>query len=666
MGRLQEILTVPLSKEEFYETYKRRIHKLHKSSLEKKTAYIIKHLPEILKKTLEEAEFAVQGRLVLPGTGGKPYFVENPPAWYENPVQDEEYVWGLNRMLHWKTLMEAFCLTKNTNCAEKVVEELLNWISECPRPDIDTNSEAAYKSFYSVDPWRSLEVGIRMFESWPVVVKHLLETEYFTPELLEKITISIHEHGEVLEKICPVFWPKADHNHYLHENLGLLAVACNFPELKKSRQWMAHAMKELERCAIAQITDDGGQIEGCPGYHNGCVYFFCMSIIMAGANGLAFSTNYTEKICKSLDYSVYSLRPSGTTVPWGDSDADKSAVKSATFGYLAFGETKWLNILAGMMGYESLLEELNRYIWEIPDMEALVNRLKQAPRNPSDDMPLYNRQYELSQVAMRTDWTRDALSIFFVCRTPVYNGHAHIDPMSFDFTAYSKALVVDPGRFTYREDSERRLFKSASMHSTLTIDEKEPFEYISTWDFAPQKLGVIKGMYSGQGNTSVEAIQMNYEPVVHKRLVSLVDSSLLLVLDQLEGMEDNQSVQIYYHLDSMDVILQKDKFRAYTNDEDVNILIQTSSNLEGTLLEGRISEFIDISKPSTRLCFSDGSTGKGTSCYAAVLVPYRLKSMIPDVSRMEIEKCSNYNLYKFECSGKQYRFLWGQDKFERI
>lgn len=441
MSKLQEILTLPLSREVFYERLK-KIKELNAESIEKKIKYIRDNFLGACERMIENAEQYINGMHILPGTKGEWFFVGNPPAWFDNRGNDEEYVWTLNRMHHWKDLLNAYYVTKDSKYAEKVISELLNWIDQCPRPKIDLSPGKASKSFYAADPWRTLEVGIRMFDSWPLVLEYLLETDYFTPELLEKYIISVDDQGEVLEKICPIFWPEADHNHYLQENLGLLSIACNFPELKKSQYWAAYAMNELERCLDAQITDDGGQIEGCPGYHNACIYFFCKSIILARKNGLSFSYKFVEKLNKCLDYTLYSFRPSGTGVPLGDSDADKTAVKSALFGYLALGEIKWLKMLTDIMGFETIKIELSKYIWEIPVTTMLLEGLKDNRSTAS--LPVFNWQHELNQVAIRTDWSKDALSIFFSCRTPILNAHAHIDlNYKYDITAESAAKICN-------------------------------------------------------------------------------------------------------------------------------------------------------------------------------------------------------------------------------
>ena len=56
---------------------------------------------------------------------------------------------------------------------------------------------------------------------------------------------SLYEHARVLYLVAPILWPKADHNHYLMENDGLLYLACMFPEFKDADLWKQHALHEL-------------------------------------------------------------------------------------------------------------------------------------------------------------------------------------------------------------------------------------------------------------------------------------------------------------------------------------------------------------------------------------------------------------------------------------
>jgi hypothetical protein len=124
--------------------------------------------------------------------------------------------------------------------------ELRDWIASCPRPPLNDGFDV----FYGVVPWRTLETGIRMYESWSDVLEHLLGTDLLPPELLADYAVSCYEHGEVLAEICPKQWPEAHSNQYVMDNLGLLALSCTFPQLRQSRAWQEQAMRELERCAV--------------------------------------------------------------------------------------------------------------------------------------------------------------------------------------------------------------------------------------------------------------------------------------------------------------------------------------------------------------------------------------------------------------------------------
>src|SRR5690606_33316102 len=111
--------------------------------------------PDHVKGLLAAADLAVRGELRLPGTGGKPAFVGNPPDWHRIANKDKEYLWGLNRMLHWIPLLQAYALSGEARYAEKVVTELDDWLERCPPPPLD----APVKAYDRVNPWRMLEVG---------------------------------------------------------------------------------------------------------------------------------------------------------------------------------------------------------------------------------------------------------------------------------------------------------------------------------------------------------------------------------------------------------------------------------------------------------------------------------------------------------------------------
>lgn len=660
MLKLKDILKKDMSKEEFYE-----VVKLRKTSdchlLEEKAEYICSKTPETKAKILSTADNALEGKLILPGTGAKYFYVGNPPDWYENKLNYNEYVWQLNRMYHWESLLQAYTITGEAKYAKKIVQELEDWILKCPRPSLVNNFEEAKKNYLKVDMWRSLEIGIRMFKSWPLILEHLMCTEFMTSELLEKYAISVYEHCEVLEEVCPILLPNADHNFYIMQNLGLLCAATMFPEFNKSDQWKKHAIRELERCAEVQLTDDGGHLEGCPLYHNGAIHQFGMAIMLLENTGCSFSDEFMRRVQMGVDYSIYSFRPNGEGVPWGDSRPNKEGITSAIYGYLAFKKIKWIQAIRNIMDKKDFENSFDKLMWSIKNPEEVWKSINE---NNDGNLSLgtLNWQHKLNQVAMRTDWTNTALSIFFGCNSPVINGHSHIDLMNIDFTALGKPLIVDPGRYSYAEGETRYAFKSSAYHNSLVIDDKDPFEYISGWSYGSQKLGYITNASMKEEVYFAEAVHYNYEPTIHKRMVGIVDNSFVIILDRVSDINKNSKVKLYYHLNSNNVRIDSIN-SVYTEDSDINVAIYTTDNLVASIIDGRISVVDDTYYDSKRIVFED-SCNDEDRFYVSILIPYRNHKI--NIKNIKVSEKFKETIISFEIEDKKYELVWNEGELIRL
>lgn len=677
--KLQDVLTEPLQAGQLYERVKSRIAAGRSEkdwTVGERVEYFRKRFPAMVADVCETAEKASRGELILPGTMGAYYYVGEPPLWYANPVNDVEFVVALNRMFHWKTLTYGYLLSGDARYRDKVLGELRHWIETCPRPGLPVHDpEETRRIYFSIIPWNLLCAGIRMFDAWPMALEFLIDD--MTPELLEKFAVSVHEHGVALAEASPVLWPNAQSNHYLMEQLGLLSAACMLPELKKAEEWKRSAVREIERCAELHLTEDGGQMEGSPHYHNGTIGWFIRALDLARRNGLAFSAECARRIEAAVGYSAHAFRPSGTTVPWGDSDADHSAVYAALSAYVSLGRTEELRCLVRLVGAEAAIQSALHYsnasayeqiMWRADDPEEVVAAIREMEREPAPSeetgLALISWQRELSQVMLRTSWSREALSLFFACRSPVVHMHQHIDLMGFDFTAYGRPLIVDPGRFTYREDENRRLFKSSAWHNTLTINYREPFDFISSMRYGPSKLGKVEKVYELEQVAAVQAMHVNYEPATHRRLAALVERKFLLILDQMTSTEPIFSAQLYYHFDSERVALSADRRTAFSRDEgQANVAVHGSANLFGELLPGKISDKLDEARDSVRLCFREHVRGvelKPLRAYATVIYPVRSGETAPAIADLTVlsEEPDRKVDCSFQIEDRSYRVVW--------
>lgn len=564
--------------------------------------------PDQAARTVTEAKAALAGMLVLPGTGGKPGFIGDLVDWARNPTGSDEYIASLNRMGHWQTMLRAWLLTGDAVYPRKVVAEIDGWIATCPRPALDK------ANYTTIAPWRALEVGIRMGGSWPFMLRALAGTEWMLADRLTRLAVTLHQHGEVLSTITPQLWPTAAHNHYLFEMTGLLSLATLLPELNAAAGWRDQAWRELGRCAVAQITPDGGQIEGCPHYHNIAVGLFCQSLRVGRTAGLTAPPVLRERVRAAMTYSLYCCRPTGDNVPWGDSDTGHSATGALIAGADALDEWGQLAVLSNIVGRDSLRKAaLGAYtaLARPDDVLAQIDRLQAAAA------PLVFQDRALDQAMARTDWTSRASSVFFACHSPVTYGHSHQDPAGFDFCANGRAIIVDPGRYTYAEGLDRRAFKSATRHNTITINDREPFDYRSTFTFGPSQEGRVVGRYDLPGLTAFEALNRNYAPAVHRRLLVLGDEGELTIVDRIDGLADTDRVQLWFHFDSTDLRWDSARSVARTVDKGrVNVALYVGVGLSGSILPGFVSDEIDYRRPSLRLRLEHAGPGR-TRVFAA-------------------------------------------------
>ena len=619
-------------------TFLARQREIHNERCGKAVAWIKKDInnEKVIASLTKEAEYSMQNMFCIPGSRGVRIHVGNPPRWSDSITDDEEGLWVLNRTHYFNELAKLYHLVGEKAYAEKVLSDMENWIDTCPLPKLvdENTSEEEYHAikrvFSGLNPWRSLEVGIRMFDSWNFAYDALLHTELMTPELHSKIAVSFWEHACVLRTMSPIYWPKADHNHYLHEMLGLLNIACLFPDFKESDAWREFAIHELGRCAKAQFAEDGGQIEGSPNYHYGCLAMFFSLIELARTFGIELPA-YLMDICrKATDYALAFIGADGIITPFGDTGCRPIGPDLARRYYTSFGE------LGPTAKVFALHPEHDPDV--IPEDEQV--KARELARNaPGED----NRQRQIDQYFARTGWTREDSQFGFMCHSPVCNGHSHQDPMTFTLYLNGDLVVVDPSHYTYRECEERRLFKSPEYHSTLTFNNKPAYEYVTRWSFGPQKEGKIRNFYKLDGVFAADASHHGYDPDYHKRLCALVGKDVFLVADDVVNVTETD-VRIYFHMDDPTVKVDGGEAKS----DRIRVLLP-----EGVAAEAVPSEKStngDIKVPSSRIILTD--TDHKSRLYLTLFTKRE------DVSDHKIERTPEGVKISYKQAGEEKSFLW--------
>ena len=561
------------------------------------------HFPEIADAIIKEAEEAYNGMLILPGTMGKRFFVGNPIKWEDNPVGNKEYTYSLNRMGCLKAMAEAYSITRDEKYKDKVISELRRWTETVLPPPIE-NIEA----FSECSPWRALEIGGRGYNAWPAIIDAI-------PECRELLRGSAAKHMEIIYNVSPKLWPKANHNHYLIENLGLLSLSVTYPELDKGLKYRNHAIRELDRCLKAQVTAEGAQIEGCPSYHNACLSLFALkSYILNEPIG--------PEIERMYEHSAYSTMNIGGNFAIGDShEGDKETIMLPSVSlYLATGDRSYLSRALHFDSEDMLMKEIAASIHRFSDYDKLKADLNAVlSEEHTVSLPLCAFQKSVGECFIRTGWDKDDISLAAIARSPIQNNHAHIDPLSFILTAYGKALILDPGIYTYKEGEDRYRYKATGSHSTISINGRDAWKYISSWKYGPQKNSYMDRAVREDGYFMIRMVSECYENAVITRTMALFDEKVLVIIDDIEGLRKGDYAEASFNINSLNAVIREGIL--YTEDADANIKIETS---KGTLsLESSFhSPLLDIEEKTSMLRCKVNADGSNMMI-PAVITPYK-------------------------------------------
>lgn len=641
MIEITEVLKDGITVKDVLENLKKREKQFQQScSFRKRGKIIRREFPEIYESHMEKAENCLKGLTILPGSA-ELHFIGNPVKWRENIFDYDEYTYQLNRMVHWRTMAEAYSFTGDERFAKKVIEEFYQWVEECPcQPLYREDGSLAVEDFggckCNQGIWRSLEVGIRMYRTWPYMIHHFIDSGLIDEHFLEVYLKSVYVHAQILYLMTPILWPKADHNHYLMENNGLLYLSCMFPEFKDAHIWKEHAIREMERSIQMQVTEGGGQIEGCASYHNGSVYWFALPVLLANKYGFELSRQYEELLKKMLEYSVHATRPCGGNSSWGDSHTYSGTLSMGAFCYyLAFKDSIYMKNAVYYYSMDDLMVQISNQIWEVPDLLHLAKELENLEETSCQpQMEKINWQKGLKQTFMRADWSKEALYVMFGCRTPVQNLHAHMDPAGFEFSAYGRVLLGDPAIYYYKDDENRRKLKSIHWHNCLTLNHQDPWEYIASWAYGEQKLGDI--LHTAGNEKLIYAVgqHFNYEPAVHKRVVAIIEGKMLAVMDILEGVSEDTSVQINFHIDSPLVMADSEKSFAVSVDERANIGVYSDRRLKPTLVPAKISTKNDVWHDTMIARFEAEHLEEGKHAFLSVAYPTPEGEKVPEITEI--------------------------------
>ncbi|MBS5002593.1 alginate lyase family protein [Holdemania filiformis] len=424
----------------------------------------LKQVSELLRQSPEREKLMQRGRELCAHT-----FVFDHPwdmercltphtmetmNWNQVFNDDEEWTFMLNRMDYWSALAKAALISQDTRYLDQAKDFLLNWIEQHPRiePSLST---------------RTLDTGIRVVNMLECAM--LLEaSEKLSDEELTLILTSVENQlaylkANYIEKYTLSNWGSI-------QTCGMIVCSAMMGKDPLQDEVYRWALEELETQMQIQIGMDGMLWEQSTMYHVEVLNNVLRVLDYAQFYPIPLTDEIREKAHAMTRALMHMMMPDHQIETFGDSDR-VNAEDVMNKGAILFDDPQ-LRAMGSDHGDSDLLLNSGMPAWR-----KLQTLPKQTPKTL-----LYAGQ-DCGIVVRRSDFGRSA-EWMMVLNGELGSGHGHSDNLHYSIIHQGLPFVIDPGRFTYREDHPVRVeLKGMSAHNTVILDDQPGSVPDSSWTY---------------------------------------------------------------------------------------------------------------------------------------------------------------------------------------
>lgn len=367
----------------------------------------------------------------------------------------------------------------------------------------------------------SSDVAARRIQNWIYAWNAFSKTGSFEPQFEDEIIRSMAAQVSHLRNNLT-----AERNHRTLELYALFIAALALPELNNDNL-LEFATAELHRNLLTDVRPDGVHREQSTHYHATALRSFLGARENAKCFGLQFPAGYDERLKQACEFLLHVQRPDGLISALSDADTGS---------------------------YSDLLE-LAAFVFDRSDFlyVATAGALGEPPAELCPSFP------DGGYFIQRSGWGSAETSfsnekyLVFDCGPLGDGGHGHYDLLNIEVAANGRALIVDPGRFTYVEDDAqwRRYFKGTAAHNTVCVDDL---------DQTPYHRGKVKGAVAqGRLLSRVTApgfdmlcgeVRSSLYDAVHTRRIFFVAGEYWLIVDSLRARVPHK-YDLRFHLTTL-------------------------------------------------------------------------------------------------------------------
>lgn len=559
------------------------------------------------------ADRILSGRFDLLGHQDVAY--GQPPDWFAEPLAgvrlpdehwsridyldpsvagDHKLVFEVARHQWMVTLGQAWWCTRDPRYAAGLERALVSWL--------DANPPKRGVHWCS-----SLEVAFRGI-AWTWVLA--LAGDAIDPALQRRMLGHLAIGARHVERYLSTWF--SPNTHLTGEALGLFVLGTAFPQCPDAARWRSSGMTILLEWLPRHVRRDGTYVEQSSWYHRYTTDFFLHFLILAGRSGLDVRDRVEGPLAGMLEYLAWISRPDGTMPIIGDDDGGRLLFLDATTAHdprvpLATGAT--------LLGRGDLAYVARRPTPELAWLlgpggvarwEALT---RQAPRETS-------RHFSDGGCLVIRDGWHDTASVLVLDAGPhgfLNAGHSHADALSLDFAPGGRALLVDPGTFTYTCVPEwRDRLREGAVHNAATVDgigaatTAGPFRWlhvanshVDAWFDCPLATLVVA---SHDGFDRLEP------RVRYRRSVVFVKPDLWVVRDELAG-DDSHELAIHWQCNPGLTAVREQAGMVLREGDDPRLTMVVAEPGSWSTSEGWVSPAYGVREPAPHLRFVRSGSG---------------------------------------------------------
>ena len=595
----------------------------------KTSEYLRKVQPQQSDNTNAEADTTLKNVFIIQNVRGEvPWLPYGNRDWYyKGPNNDGEWAWLSNRHSQLLQVFNVYFETGNPKYAVYIDEFLRDFIiKSMPYP--------AQKGGESI--WRGLEVAARA-KVWSQIFYGMLNSEYLSDATLLLMLSSLPDHAHYNRNF------HGGNNWLTMEISALATVAVNWPEYKKSGEWLDYAAKTIAESMKGQVYEDGTQTELTSHYHNVAMQNFVLFKEICDRANYSLPAYFDKTIEKMYSYIAHAVRPDGNRILNNDGDRGSDVEL----------------ILAGAEKYNH------------PEWKYIATNGKTGIK--PDDGPSYFFPWA-GHLISRSGFDENAHWSFFDVG-PWGSGHQHNDKLHISISAFGNDFLVDAGRFAYTGEVAQKFrpyARGTKGHNSVLIDGKEQMPDVKV---TKKQLAETHWKITPEYDFAWNSFDKYYDlkNVEHNRSLLYVRGEFWVVVDKISTQKPRKVETLWHLHPNCKPKLDFSSGEVLVSSADGNLQIvpvsktnwklQVLKGMEEPEIRGWYSEEYNKFEPNTELVYSTEIEKDET--FVWLLVPSQtnryLESqiMLENKDGIELEiKSDNasWNLFIPYCDSKKVKF----------